>query len=125
MAQTVLVCVKELNTRSRVQISTSLDQFHSYGIHVQFTILRAIYSRERRLRVAASRSPAISTAAAAMHVSHMYVYISARTCRYMPSAYAEPRHEAIASLEPMHGPCAASTAARSRPEHEVAAQPRR
>ena len=50
MAQTVLVCVKELNTRSRVQISTSLDQFHSYGIHVQFTVLRAIYSRGRRLR---------------------------------------------------------------------------
>ena len=28
------VCVEELDTRSRVQVSTSWDQFHSYDTHV-------------------------------------------------------------------------------------------
>ena len=34
MAWMALVCVEELDTRSRVQFSTSWDQFHSYGTHV-------------------------------------------------------------------------------------------
>ncbi len=45
-----LVCVKELDTRSRVQFSTSCDQFHSYGTHVQVTVSRSIVSYERRSR---------------------------------------------------------------------------
>ena len=32
--RTALVCVDELDTRSRVQFSTSCDQFHTYGTHV-------------------------------------------------------------------------------------------
>ena len=38
-AQTALVCVRELNTRSRVPFSTSWDQFLSYGIHAEVTVL--------------------------------------------------------------------------------------
>ena len=45
----VLVCVKELNTRSRVHCSTSWDQFHSYGSHVQVAISRSIFAHDRQL----------------------------------------------------------------------------
>ena len=38
VAETALVCVKELSTRSTVTFSTSHDHFHSYRTHVQVTV---------------------------------------------------------------------------------------
>ena len=45
-----LVCVKELDTRSIVQFSTSWDQFYSYGTHVGPPFPRGAFAHERRLR---------------------------------------------------------------------------
>ena len=44
MVRTALVCVKELDTRSREAFSTSYDHFHSYGMHVEVTVFGAIHA---------------------------------------------------------------------------------
>ena len=46
----VLVRVEELNTRSRVHFSTSYNQFHLYGTHVQVSVSRSIVRYERLSR---------------------------------------------------------------------------
>ena len=50
MIPMVLVCVHELDTRSRVPFSTSYDQFHAYGTHVNMSIFSATTGDDSRLQ---------------------------------------------------------------------------
>ena len=50
MVPMVLVCVHELDIRSRVPFSTSYDQFHAYGTHVNMSISWSDDGHESRLQ---------------------------------------------------------------------------
>ena len=45
MVQTALVCVEELNTRSREPFSTSYDELHTHGTTVHMSILSSRFMR--------------------------------------------------------------------------------
>ena len=45
MARTALLCVEELNTRSREPFSTSYDELHTYGTTVHMSILSSRFMR--------------------------------------------------------------------------------
>ena len=45
MVQTALVCVEELNTRSREPFSTSCDELHTYGTTVHMSICSSRFMR--------------------------------------------------------------------------------
>ena len=117
-----MVRVEQLNTRSRAHFSTSWDQFHSYGTHVQITVSSAIYGLRPREASEASRSTAIVSAAAPLPLPHMYVRISARTQGWHPPAYhalqavARTRHTMMARSH------AASMGSRGGPAHKIAAR---
>ena len=80
MAWMALVCVEELDTRSRVHFSTSWDQFHSYdSTHTcRSPFLGALYAM-RGQAIEIDRATAIATAAAPLPLLHMYVNSSPRT----------------------------------------------
>ena len=50
MVPMVLVCVHELDTRSRVPFSTSYDQVHTYGTYVNMSISWSDDGHESRLQ---------------------------------------------------------------------------
>ena len=64
-----------------VHCSTSWDQFHSYGSHVQVAISRSILESDIRPRqaVVALRSIALLTTSTPLLLPHMYVYSSPST----------------------------------------------
>ena len=118
----LLVCVKELNTRSRAHFSTSWDQFHSYGSRHTRADHRFLSHLRPREASEASRSTAIVSAAAPLPLPHMYVRISARTRGWHPPAYhalqavARTRHTMMARSH------AASMGSRGGPAHKIAAR---
>ena len=78
MVPMVLVCVHELDTRSRVPFSTSYDQFHTYGTCVNMSISWSDIGT-RAVTLQSKRSTAIATAATSMHAPHNPVRSSPRT----------------------------------------------
>ena len=113
----VLVCVHELDTRSRVPFSTSYDQFHAYGTrqHVD-----SFERRRPREPSAVDRTTAIAMAADSMHGPHSPIRSSPRTQGCSHEVCSTLRPVANASPSSMEGSHATSSTRRGRPEHEIA-----